>query len=141
MGSSIVVVHAMLHTTKTLFRFKLPVLIALCFTLVKTQEYNAQYYDDGSDYTEDYDMNAVSSDADDYSDYNDSGVDDFDPSGVEDDMIDNPEDLHLIGEVSFDEDSKSAGLTSMLGVEEGQDGFKSANPENHFNAANEHQAA
>merc|ERR1711970_1142102 len=132
MGSSIVEVHAMLHTTQTTFRFKL-LLIALSFSLVKSQEYNAQYYDDGSDYTEDYDMNSAadSSDADDYSDYNDSGIDDFDPSGVEDDMIDNPEDLHLIGEVSFDEDSESAGLTSQLGVEEGQDGFKSANPENH----------
>merc|ERR1712127_438903 len=97
---------------------------------------NTEYYQDydPTNYEgEDYDMNAnqetyvAEGDAADYTAYGPDPIDDFDPSGTEDDLIDNPDDLHMLGEVHFEDDNTHLG--SVLGAEESDEGFRSADPD------------
>lgn len=120
------------------------VYLGLAPLLTYAQE-NSNYYNDydPANYDgEDYDMNAVqetySYDSnDDYTSYGPDPIDDFDPSGTEDDLIDNPDDLHLIGEVHFEDDN--AGLVSSLGAEASDDGFRSADPDQQMTSVQKYQ--
>lgn len=107
---------------------------------------NTEYYEDydPANYEgEDYDMNAnqetyvAEGDAADYTAYGPDPIDDFDPSGTDDDLIDNPDDLHLLGEVHFEDDN--TGLMSQLGAEESDEGFRSADPEQQMVSVQKYQ--
>merc|ERR1711972_517789 len=112
--------------------------------LINAQE-NSEYYSDVYDPAnyegEDYDMNDmqetyVNDGNDDYTSYGPDPIDDFDPSGTEDDLIDNPDDLHLLGEVHFEDEGA---VISALGSEEGDDGFRSADPDQQMTSVHNFQ--
>merc|ERR1711972_62130 len=113
--------------------------------LINAQE-NSEYYSDVYDPAnyegEDYDMNDmqetyVNDGNDDYTPYGPDPIDDFDPSGTEDDLIDNPDDLHLLGEVHFEDDGGA--VISALGAEEGSDGFRSTDPDQQMTSVHNFQ--